>query len=367
MKPFTVTQKYCYDLIQASYPDDTSFTASDLSTKGQKVAGRTLSSLMDRGYIIRINNKSPYIYVNAHKKYIEEVHKSIEANGYTKHTRDNNQYFAEYIEKAVCAIINKKEIINDTGYPFTEKDMQLMNRHAQNWVEAEFSYAYHADYLGRKTITEDCDIIINYTDHVELKYIAEGNGTYLNTSIYYFTQFGFDFHDYMENMGYLDFLTTVLGSKIVKRNNKSPVSQEVSSNIRKNNPELYKTDIVPADKKVRQTFVNDLINYFTNPEYYDDLQLFGYQMLIKETATSQKRNPDFISVYGYSDDITRRIYPNQILKPNEPIIITQEQTFNKNKEAIFSIKLNNVIRVQIGWQNGTGLNNPTIRVFIEKK
>ena len=364
-KKFTEIQKCFYDLIQERYPDDTPFKAADLEVDGKKASGRTLASLAQRGFLIKVNDKSPFIYINAHKEYIEETHDPADTDGYTKHNKGNNQYFAEYMEKAVCAIINKTEIINDTGYPFTEKDMILMNKQANYWVKRDFPYAYKATYLGRKTVTADCDIIINDTEHVELKYVSEGNGTYLNTSLYYFTQFGFNFHDYMENMGYLDLLTTIFGDKIVKRNNNSPVNEEISSSFRKSHPDIYKNDILPADKKVRQNFVNDLINYFKQPEHYNDLQTFGHQMVTKETPTSQKRNPDVVSVYGYKDDVIRRIYPDQILKPNEPISITQEESFNRNKETIFSIKLNNIIRVQIGWQNGTGLNNPTIRVFIE--
>lgn len=359
-------QKYCYNLIQRLYPDDTPFTAADLTAKGKKVYGGTLTTLMKGGFIIKINNKSPYKYINAHKEYIEEIPEKIGNNGYTKHTKGNNQYFGEYMEKALCAIINKKEIINDTGYAFTEKDIELMNEQAYDWFKRDFPYAYKAEYLGRKTATADCDIIINDTEHVELKYVSEGNGTYLNTSVYYFTQFGFNFHNYMENMGYLDLLVNLFGN-IVNLKNNSPINEKNSSNIRKNQTDIYKNIIIPADKEVRKTFVNDLINYFSKPEHYNDLQIFGHQMLTKETPTSQKRNPDFISVYGYKDNIIRRIYPDQILKPNEPITITQEESINRKKEPVFSIKLNKIIRVQIGWQNGTGLYNPTIRVFIEEE
>ena len=361
---FSESQLYCYNRMNEVAPGDESFTAADLSTKERKVAGNTLASFIKPGYARRINEKSPYRYINLHKEYIEEETSFSESDGYTKHTKTNNQYFGEYMEKAVCSVINQEEIINDTGYPFTERDIILMNRQANDWVSIDFPYAYKAEYLGRKTATADCDIIINDTEHVELKYVSKGNGTYLNTSLYYFKQFGFNFHDYMENMGYIDLLIQLFGNQVKPKDN-SPVNQTVSSNIRKQQADIYQNIILPADKKVRQIFVNDLINYFTQPEHYNDLQLFGHQMLTKETLTSQKRNPNFVSVYGYKDDVIRRIYPDQILQPNEPIIVTQEESLNRNKETIFSIKLNKIIRVQIGWQNGTGLNNPTIRVFIE--
>lgn len=344
-------------------PIGTIFSAKDIG-----VDGRSLTPLIKGEYIKKENNKSPFKYSYTKKEYIAPIKKiSIsEQNGYTKHTKGNNQYFAEYIEKAVDAIINKNEIINDTGYPFTEKDIELMNEQAHDWVKRDFPYAYKSEYLGRKTTTADCDLIINDTEHVELKYVSEGNGTYLNTSVYYFKQFGFDFHEYMQNMGYLDFLVNLFGD-IVSLKNNSPMNEANSSNIRNNQTDIYKKEIIPADEKIRKTFVNDLINYFSKPEHYNDLQTFGHQMLTKETPTSHKRNPDFVSVYGYKDSIIRRIYPDQILKPNEPIVITQEKTVNRKKEPVFSIKLNKIIRVQIGWQNGTGLYNPTIRVFIDTK
>lgn len=347
-----------------SLPDGTIFTAKDLG-----INGNVLTPLYKQEYIKKENQKSPFKYSYTGKKYIPPIIEiaNAEKNGYTKHHKGNNQYFGEYMEKAVCSIINKTEIINDTGYSFIEKDMELMNKHAYNWVKKEFPNAKKALYLGRKTVTADCDIIIDDTEHVELKYVSEGNGTYFNTSLYYFLQFGFDFHEYMERMDYLSLLKDLFGDKI-NIENKSPVNEKTSSYIRNNYQDIYENIIIPADKIVRQTFVNDLINYFSQPEHYDDLQRFGRQMITKETPKSHKRNPHYISVYGYKDDIIRRIYPTEIFKPNEPIVITQGETFNKKeKESKLFIKLNNIVRIQIGWQNGSGLYNPTIRVFIDKE
>lgn len=358
-----LTEKTLDILIKIQALSQTIFTAKDIGA-----AGSIMTSLYKKGFVKRENDKSPYKYSYTGKEYIPPIKIFVEnnSNGYTKHNKSNNQYFAEYMEKAVCAIINKEEIINDTGFPFTEKDIELMNEQAHHWVKTDFPYAKTAQYLGRKTITADCDIIINETEHVELKYVSEGNGTYLNTSIYYFTQFGFNFHDYMEKFNYLDLLKEIFGEK-VKVNDNSPVSEKVSHDFRKEHEDIYKNIIIPADKNVRKAFVYDLIKYFEQPDHYDELQIFGHQMLTKETPTSQKRNPHYISVYGYKDNIVRRIYPEKILKPNEPITITHGETLNRNKETLFYIKLNNVLRVQIGWQNGTGLNNPTIRVFVEKE
>ena len=352
-----------YNIITEKYADGTIFMAKDIG----EYFGGTLTSLYNDGYLKRENTKSPFKYSYTGKVYepSEFDTSSSQEDGYTKHTKHNNQYFGWYMEDAIVSIINKKEIVNNTGYPFTEKDMERMNWQAYNWVQKEFPHATKAVCVGRHTMTADCDIIINDTEHVELKYVSEGNGTYLNTSLYYFTQFGFNFHDYMEKMNYFTLLKEIFGNKVNMTAN-SPISQDLSSDFRKKETELYKNKILPADKIIRKTFVDDLVNYFKQPEHYDDLQLFGHQMLTKETLTSQKRNPDYVSVYGYKDNKIRRIYPNEILKPNEPITITQEETIDRKKEAVFSIKLNNIIRVQIGWQNGTGLNNPTIRVFIEK-
>lgn len=345
-------------------PIGTIFTAKDL---GMGNIGACLTSLVKHDFLNKENNKSPYKYSYTGKVYIPLIIEKISSNnGYTSHTRANNQYFAEYMENAICDVINKVPIINHTDFPFTDKDMELMNKQAQHWVEVEFPYATKADYVGRNTITGDCDIIINDTEHVELKYVSKGYGTYLNTSIYYFERFNFNFHDYMEKFKYLDFLKEFLGDK-VKYKDKSPVSREVSSDFRENHKDIYRDKILPTEKIMRQAFVNDLIKYFTQPEHYDDLQLFGHQMLTKETLTSRKSNPDFVSVYGYEDDKIRRVYPTEILKPNEPIIVTQEEELNRTKETVFFIKLNHVLRIQIGWQNGTGLNNPTIRVFIDKE
>lgn len=260
--------------------------------------------------------------------------------------KEDNQYFGQYIEEAVNAYINKTPIVNNTGHSFSFEEIDEMNQDA--FLIASFLKGTTSQYTGRKTTTTNGDLVVD-NQVIELKYVSQGAGTYLNTSIEYFhSRLGFSsFKDYTKKE-LLPFLAQYFGTSVY--DNLSPVSQSMSKEIRHNQPNLYK-EIQKIDKKMRKEYVEDLYSFLClNP---DKLQLFVSDMLSKNIGTKQL--PDKIIVFNYLDKTIRLIDNVTILS------FIQNKQFKKNPLGLVFDNF----RVAIGWQNGNGLNNPTIRVFIK--
>ena len=139
----------------------------------------------------------------------------------------------------------------------------------------------------------------------------------------------------------------------------SPVTKEISSLIRHDEKlnQIYTENVIPVDTKMREALCSDIVLYFRkNPE---SLYQFYLDMINKVTSRTKsiqiKTIPDKFLVFNYKK--------NQI---SDVDILAL-----KNAEKIESIRdtpkgmvLNGDVRFAFSWQNGVGLNNPTIRVFI---
>lgn len=266
-----------------------------------------------------------------------------------KNAKENNQYYGKLFETAVVAQLNQEPLCYEENYEFSEVEKQAMLKEAQ--VVADYLKGYTAVYTGNHTSLASGDIVLSSGETVELKRVSAGAGTYFNTSIYYFEKFGFNFKNYMEKYGLYDALEEYFGKEYkISRINNSPVSRDNSSKIRHTFEEIYQEQIVPIDKTVRTEFLRDLATYFS--QHPESLYEFVMDMLNKNSATSQKAAPDRLIVYNYIKNTLNEIdiasYANQDL------------TFEITEKGM---KIGN-IRVAIGWQNGNGLNNPTIRIFL---
>jgi hypothetical protein len=138
----------------------------------------------------------------------------------------------------------------------------------------------------------------------------------------------------------------------VSRKNNSPVSQPNSSFIRHNYESKWKENIVPVDEAMRMKFTEDIANYFTkNP---DKVYEFISDILNKKSSTSKKTSPDRLVVLNYNKGTVREID----LKNFKENISTNIRATSKG------LVIGNV-RIAFSWQNGVGLNNPTIRAYLE--
>lgn len=259
--------------------------------------------------------------------------------------KENNQYYGKYFENAICDVINNNKIENKTGFSFPQQDISEMNEDA--FLCAKFIRGNKATWVGNKTTKMNCDAIIDNV-HTEIKYVSAGSGTYFNTSLEYLTTLGFpSYREYMKEDVY-PFLEKYFGEKIYE--NISPVSQEESHWFRNTYPTEYKK-LTTLDKKARTKYVSDLYTYFKNNPAI--LSRFISDCLSKKN--SGKTPPDRLVIFNYRKKDCRIIDKDTILS------LTQNKIFKKNQLSLIFDKL----RISIGWQNGNGLNNPTLRVFIK--
>lgn len=261
-----------------------------------------------------------------------------------KVNKKNNQYYGRYFEEAIGAIINKEEIVNNTGFNFTDEEIKELNSDALEAVK--FLSAEKAEYVGRQTGNQSCDLIVDGKEY-EIKYVCEGNGTYYNTSLSYFSErLGFTpFIEYTHKF-ICPYLEKYYGEKVY--HNISPVSMEESKAFQKTSE--YK-ELQSLDKEMRKKYVNDLYAFLKNNP--DKFSLFISDMLTKNS--SGKHIPNTTLVYNHSKKKVTLISSETIMS------LVNTKTFKKNPLGFSFDGFN----IQIGWQNGSGLNNPTIRVFIK--
>lgn len=266
--------------------------------------------------------------------------------------KENNQYYAEYIESKVVSLINHEDHFDTPeclqSYTFSAEEIKEMDEDAikiANYIDAS-----SAQWIGRHCSTESGDIIADGNRHIELKYVSSGTGTYLNASLSYFSdKLGFTPFTAYTHKTICPILEQEFGSKVYS--NLSPVSQTESHYIRQHQKELY-DKVKQADIIMRKQYVKDLFDYLTlNP---DKLIMFINDVITKN-VNSHKSTPSELIIFNHK---TKSI----ICYSKESI---ESKKANKQiKRTELGLVFDN-FRVAIGWQNGNGLNNPTFRVFLD--
>lgn len=262
-----------------------------------------------------------------------------------------NQYVGEYFERCVAGILTGDFSFDGLSFPFSQEEKTNIFNDAKLLAKKLDSYK-KVLYTGRNTSVESGDLICD-NDIVELKYVSGGKGTYLNTSINYLSlNLGFtNFHNYQEKKGYFEFLMPLLeenGFKDYSLTNSSPVSMEISSKIQKLS--IYSL-IQAKDKQIRKDYVKELYEYLS-----DNTSLVNkFLSDILSKNCSNKQAPDRLLIFNYST--------KEITDYNQNFILSLMNN-KKIKNAGLSLVFDD-IRVAIGWQNGSGLNNPTLRAFIK--
>lgn len=157
----------------------------------------------------------------------------------------------------------------------------------------------------------------------------------------------------MEECGLYEAIKTAFGPEVtVNRKNNSPVTQATSSFIRHNYESEWKEKVVPVDVSMRMKFTQDIAKYFTqNPE---KIYEFISDMLNKNSPTSKKTSPDRMIVLNYKNGTVREI----------DLAHFKENISTNIRVTEKGLVIGNV-RIAFSWQNGIGLNNPTIRAYLE--
>ena len=273
-------------------------------------------------------------------------------------TKSDNQYFGKYFERATVEKINQSGIIVDPtqykdtcGYDFSPEEIQYLNDEAE-LVGNYIGHDIHSIHTGDHTATKTGDIHLDDGTIIELKRVSAGTGTYHNTSIYYFTSFGFNFKDYMNKFKLRETIEKFFPEVKVKYNDNSPVNKDDSSYIRHSSKDGY-NEIKVIDEAMRKQFVQDLVQFFReNP---DKAQIFYKDMVLKKKIRQETYSiSDRFIVFNYSKNTISEINLKKIKENPDDSIYVNDLGFCMGG-----------LRFQIGWQNGSGLNNPTIRVFIK--
>lgn len=270
----------------------------------------------------------------------------------------DNQYFGKYFERAIVEYINKNNCNIDPnqyedlkGYSFNQNELNELNQEASSVAKyLKFNNNIKAEYVGNHTEKACGDILLNSTTSIEIKRIlTSGSGTYHNTSIFFLKEYGFDFKEYMKKYNLYDTIRKYFPLITVSETNNSPVNQKNSSLIRHSDNEEGKKAICQKDEEIRKIFIQDLTTYFKeNPDLAYD---FAKNMLNKvKLRTKNSYKPDRFIVYRYDKKLISEIN-------------LQDISLNTDIENTDFGLIIGPLRMQIGWQNGNGLNNPTIRIF----
>ena len=263
-----------------------------------------------------------------------------------KIAREYNQYYGRYIERGIADYANNRLIQNYEDFAFPIEHIKTMNSDIK--VIANYLNSSNVQYIGNHTANANGDLIVDNAI-VELKYTDGSLGTYFNTSTEFVKHIGFTtFSEYLKSQGYYDVLSQL--GIVVNMNNISPVSMAVSNYIRHNNPELYK-QVIDIEKDYRLRYVTLLYQYLIDN---NEARLQFIKNLITKEA-SNKNMPDRLIVFNHDTKWIREFNKQDVLIR----LVDNNLTVSGGTIKMYGIHFT------IAWQNGTGLNNPTIRVFLE--
>ena len=265
----SMTYKECAEILLNSLQSDI-FTKEECdliikdsgAIKGETIATRTWNALFNNN-ILKDNQDGTFSFAPKKEKTVNQKNKSTTQLSISK---SHSQYYAQYVEEAIVACINKEPIPNNVkNYNFDQWELDIMNEDAQNIANHIEGSA--ATYVGRQTSKANCDIIVDGKE-IEIKY-GKSNGTYSNTTMAYFNQFGLKpFKEYMKEYGVLKYLSQFFGDSVY--DNDSPVSTKESSDWRKTHIKEYgefdKETLEYLDDP-KSSFIGHL-TYLGNEEYY---------------------------------------------------------------------------------------------------
>lgn len=254
-------------------------------------------------------------------------------------TKALNQHSGKDFEKHIYYFLTGEKL-ELSGIQFLD-DIQQDAQFVANKIKEELNPS-DVIYAG-DNYKQDGDLIIDSLP-VEIKYVSGGgSGTYYNTSMSVFEKF--DMKSFREfDTPIRNFLEPFFGKGVYENN--SPVSMKESKFFRQDeaNYKLLKN----IDKECRKQYVNYIYNFFkVNKSVMVD---FYHKMLSKEL--SNKRAPEYIFVFDRTSKSTKVIRKSELVK--------NDFVLSKN-DLGFSISN---LRFAVSWQNGCGLNNPTVRVFL---
>lgn len=219
------------------------------------------------------------------------------------------------------------------------KDLKSNNNTpVTNEIKKMIGEVKNIENTGRNFKIENGDFIIN-GKVVEIKQVASGTGTYLNSSIYNMEKLGLPVPD-------LTPIRVFLAEKNVNTlNGKNILNKEIAKEISTN--EWYK-EFKQIDENIRRDYTKQIFDIFLKNGALKNK--FIHSVLTKEI--SNKKTPDFLIIENTAKS---KIFS-----------IKKEEIENSNCSDLENSGLGinfGYFRIAFSWQNRIG-NNLTMRVFI---
>ena len=269
----------------------------------------------------------------------------------------DNQWHGKGFEQAIVMIKNSLPLINPYSIHISSSQWEDILIHARFFIieYEKYEKIITITWIGNQTKTDYGDLIIN-GKKIEVKHVFDGTGTYLNTSWENFkNQYSIplDAKSFLKEYKLYDELQIKFGDK-VNTNNISPFSTNQAKVIMKDNSTWYKMYKV-KEEAARKILVDQVYQYLLiHPEVVTKLL---YDIITK--SISNKEMPDQLVVFNYDKKEITYFSDKQKL-----IELKNNYKLEKTARQKLGFTLGN-FRIQIGWQNGAGLCNPTVRVFIK--
>ena len=265
----------------------------------------------------------------------------------------DNQWYGKGFEQSIEGVFNNKETLELKKTP-TESAKKLAID-AQSYIK-QYNVLVEpmktCIWTGEHTRNADGDLIVNGHND-EVKRVETGKGTYVQTSWSVMeNKFGLDYfnvQNYMTQNGCYDMLAERYGENKISRVNCSPVNSTMSKTIQANK-EFY----IPYKEYEKES--RKVLNKLFCDQLKSDIN-FRKKILMEfvTKSVSDKHMPDYYIVYNYKLDKITFIYTKEQL-----LEMAQDLTF---KPTDLGFVIGNY-RFAVGWQNGAGLYNPTVRCYI---
>lgn len=278
-------------------------------------------------------------------------------------------------------------------YADAEAAIKILNEHfSSNSIKS-------AERIGQNTKSEDGDVLLILSDGstvtLEVKYTEDGSGgTYANQSInnvvrrYQLMDLGVEipkgqlkdkdvkqlidehkgngtlheelptYKDFLLSEGYYDDLEEILGPSIVNKGTDSPVTARVSSDIRHGRG-IFGAGLGERIAKVEQGYRSRYVRQFM-----DVLEKHGLvQQFANDCASKKASDKKAADLYL----ITHKGTAESRLVDGETFSRGVDASSYRISENGNMVTFADGLTVVFGWQNGVGLNNPTIRTFQGKR
>ena len=274
--------------------------------------------------------------------------------------KSKNTWYGQATEIAITDVFSKRSLTNPFPEYIKENDWHIMIDDAACWIN-QFEkitniHIYSCERIGNKTATENADLIINNTIHVEIKTV-EGNGkaTYAATSWNRLRDnYGIpiDSSKYLKNTGLGKLLVEYFGD-IINLDNDAPMSIDAFAAFKEKNiiDKNFSDNWKKLDKKYRKEEVKKIVTFLINNP--DIAKIMATDIATKSIC--HKETPDYYVVWSRKQKKITYLYDK-----TDIISLSSSYDIRTTKPGlgwyIGPFKLN------LRW--GNEFTNPAITIFI---